>query len=80
MATDGATAEGPPRFAPNVVQGKSYDRADLTVAPNFSGLLQRILGAGRSWTSAAAAGWLNGFMELKDYLGELPHAWFLRDG
>jgi len=40
-----ATAEAPPRFARNIVQGKSYDLADPTVAPYFSDLLHRILGA-----------------------------------
>jgi putative restriction endonuclease len=35
----------PPQFAPNVVQGKSYDLADPSVAPYFAGLLQLLLGA-----------------------------------
>jgi putative restriction endonuclease len=35
----------PPRFAPNIVQGKSYDLADPSVAPYFGELLQLILGA-----------------------------------
>ncbi len=38
-------ADPPPGFAPNVVQGKSYDLADPAVADYFSGLLQRLLGA-----------------------------------
>ena len=41
---DDESAEPPPRFAPNIVQGKSYDLADPAVAPYFTGLLQRILG------------------------------------
>jgi putative restriction endonuclease len=40
-----ATAEAPPRFAPNIVQGKSYDLADQSVAPYFRMLLQLLLGA-----------------------------------
>jgi putative restriction endonuclease len=40
-----ASVEPPPRFAPSIVQGKSYDLADPFVAPYFAGLLQRILGA-----------------------------------
>ena len=39
------SVEAPPRFAPNIVQGKSYDLADPSAAPYFAGLLQRILGA-----------------------------------
>jgi putative restriction endonuclease len=39
-----ATVEAPPRFAPNIVQGKSYDLADPTVGPYFADLLHRILG------------------------------------
>ena len=30
---DGGTADPPPRFARNIVQGKSYDLADPAVAP-----------------------------------------------
>jgi putative restriction endonuclease len=41
---DDATADAPPQFAPNIVQGKSYDLADPTVAPYFADLLHRILG------------------------------------
>ena len=41
---DNATVEAPPRFAPNIVQGKSYDLADPAVAPYFADLLHRILG------------------------------------
>ncbi len=41
--TDSAI-EPPPGFAPNIVQGKSYDLADRTVAEYFTGLLQLILG------------------------------------
>jgi putative restriction endonuclease len=36
--------EPPPGFAPNVVQGKSYDLADQPVAEYFANLLQLILG------------------------------------
>jgi putative restriction endonuclease len=39
------TAAPPPRFAPNIVQGKSYDLADPSVAPYFAELLQLTLGA-----------------------------------
>lgn len=39
-----ATVEAPPRFAPNIVQGKSYDLADQSVAPYFRVLLQLLLG------------------------------------
>jgi len=35
----------PPGFAPNIVQGKSYDLADPLVAPYFADLLQLTLGA-----------------------------------
>jgi len=35
----------PPRFARPIVQGKSYDLADPSVATYFAELLQRILGA-----------------------------------
>jgi putative restriction endonuclease len=38
-------AAPPPHFAPNIVQGKSYDLADPSVAPYFAGLLQLTLGA-----------------------------------
>ena len=37
--------EAPPRFAPNIVQGKSYDLADPAAAPYFGQLLQLLLGA-----------------------------------
>ena len=40
-----ATAEPPARFAPNIVQGKSYDLADQSAAPYFRMLLQLLLGA-----------------------------------
>ena len=40
----GAAAAPPPGFARNIVQGKSYDLADLSVAPYFADLLDRILG------------------------------------
>ena len=39
-----ATAEPPPGFAPNIVQGKAYDLADKSVAPYFRMLLQLLLG------------------------------------
>lgn len=39
-----ASAGPPPDFAPNVVQGKSYDVADESVHSYFEGLLARILG------------------------------------
>jgi HNH endonuclease len=39
-----ATAEPPARFAPNIVQGKSYDLADQSAAPYFRMLLQLLLG------------------------------------
>jgi putative restriction endonuclease len=42
---DGAAAAPPPRFAPSIVQGKSYDLADLSVAPYFAELLDLVLGA-----------------------------------
>jgi putative restriction endonuclease len=35
----------PPRFAPNIVQGKSYDLADPSVAPYFAEPLRLLLGA-----------------------------------
>lgn len=35
----------PAGFAPNIVQGKSYDLADRSVAAYFTDLLQLILGA-----------------------------------
>jgi len=41
----GTTAEPPPRFAANIVQGKSYDLADQSVAPYFQVLLELLLGA-----------------------------------
>jgi hypothetical protein len=34
----------PPLFAPNIVQGKSYDLADSSVAPYFAELLRLTLG------------------------------------
>lgn len=40
-----AIAEPPPRFASNIVQGKSYDLADPSVAPYFGMLLQQLPGA-----------------------------------
>jgi putative restriction endonuclease len=40
----GATTAPPPGFARNIVQGKSYDLADPSVAPYFADLLDRILG------------------------------------
>jgi putative restriction endonuclease len=42
---DEAAVSPPPQFAPNIVQGKSYDLADPLVASYFADLLQRILGA-----------------------------------
>jgi putative restriction endonuclease len=39
-----STMAPPPRFAPNIVQGKSYDLADQSVAPYFRMLLQLLLG------------------------------------
>jgi putative restriction endonuclease len=39
-----ATADPPPQFARNIVQGKSYDMADPAVAQYFADLLQMILG------------------------------------
>jgi HNH endonuclease len=42
---DDATVAPPPRFAPNIVQGKSYDLADSSVASYFGELLQLTLGA-----------------------------------
>jgi putative restriction endonuclease len=39
-----ATVTPPPQFAPNIVQGKSYDLADPLVAPYFSDLMHLILG------------------------------------
>ncbi len=41
----GESAEPPPGFAPNVVQGKAYDLAEPGTSPYFSDLLARILGA-----------------------------------
>ena len=40
-----ATVEAPPRFARNIVQGKSYDLSDQSVAPYFDELLELTLGA-----------------------------------
>jgi putative restriction endonuclease len=40
-----AAVAPPPQFAPNIVQGKSYDLADSSVAPYFADLLQLTLGA-----------------------------------
>lgn len=37
-----ATAEPPPQFASNIVQGKGYDLADPSVAPYFAMLLQQL--------------------------------------
>jgi putative restriction endonuclease len=42
---DDAVADPPPQFAPNVVQGKSYDLADPAVAGYFADILQLTLGA-----------------------------------
>jgi len=42
---DDRTADPPPEFAPNIVQGKSYDLAKPSVAPYFHDLLQLTLGA-----------------------------------
>ena len=39
-----AIAEPPPRFAPNIVRGKSYDLADQSVASYFAMLLQLLVG------------------------------------
>jgi putative restriction endonuclease len=39
-----AIAEAPPRFAPSIVQGKSYDLADRSVASYFTVLLQLLVG------------------------------------
>ena len=41
----GITADPPPHFAANIVQGKSYDLADQSVAPYFWVLLDLLLGA-----------------------------------
>jgi len=38
------TADPPPQFARNIVQGKSYDLADPSVAPYFADLLRLTLG------------------------------------
>ena len=40
-----AVADPPPQFAPNIVQGKSYDMADPAVAGYFADVLQLTLGA-----------------------------------
>jgi putative restriction endonuclease len=40
-----ATVAPPPFFAANIVQGKSYDLTDPSVAPYFAELLQQTLGA-----------------------------------
>jgi putative restriction endonuclease len=40
-----AIADPPPQFAPNIVQGKSYDMAEPAVAGYFADVLQRTLGA-----------------------------------
>src|SRR5215813_1753911 len=40
-----AIADPPPQFAPNIVQGKSYDMADPAVAGYFADVLQLTLGA-----------------------------------
>jgi putative restriction endonuclease len=39
-----AMAEAPPDFAPNIVQGKSYDLAEQPAASYFEELVQRMLG------------------------------------
>jgi putative restriction endonuclease len=41
---ENATMAPPPRFTPNIVQGKSYDLADSSVAPYFAELLRLTLG------------------------------------
>jgi putative restriction endonuclease len=40
-----ASADAPPGFARNIVQGKSYDLADQSAAPYFQDLLYLLLGA-----------------------------------
>ena len=42
---DDTVADPPPRFAPNIVQGKGYDLADPAVAGYFADVLQLTLGA-----------------------------------
>jgi putative restriction endonuclease len=42
---EGFIVDPPPRFAPNIVQGKSYDLADSSVAQYFAEVLQLTLGA-----------------------------------
>ncbi|MFD6264299.1 HNH endonuclease [Micromonospora chalcea] len=42
--SDGSTADPPPGFAPNVVQGKTYDLAEPASAGYFRLLLHRLLG------------------------------------
>ncbi|MFI2710978.1 HNH endonuclease [Micromonospora sp. NPDC018662] len=42
--SDDSTVDPPPAFAPNVVQGKTYDLADPVAADYFGLLLQRLLG------------------------------------
>ena len=41
---DGMSYDPPPGFAPNIVQGKSYDMADARVSRYFGDLLQLVLG------------------------------------
>ncbi|SCE97413.1 HNH endonuclease [Micromonospora mirobrigensis] len=41
---DESTVDPPPRFAPNVVQGKTYDLADRSVAGYFDLLIHRLIG------------------------------------
>jgi putative restriction endonuclease len=41
---DGMSYDSPPGFAPNIVQGKSYDMADARVSRYFGDLLQLVLG------------------------------------
>ena len=41
---DGMAYDPPPGFAPNIVQGKSYDMADVRVSRYFGDLMQLVLG------------------------------------
>jgi HNH endonuclease len=41
---DGMSYDPPPGFAPNIVQGKSYDMADVRVSRYFGDLMQLVLG------------------------------------
>ncbi len=51
------TVDPPPQFAPNVVQGKTYDLSDARWAPYFHDLLRRLLGTDTDLTLDLAEPW-----------------------